>query len=304
MERADASSPPWSASMRRCSRASRPGWGGGFLGLAARFVFAAVLAGYYWNSARTKIGEGIFGLFDFTDAAYMQILPAQMEAAGYDASAIPWFPWSWIVALGTWAEFVLPALIILGPVHAAAALGMIGFVLVQSWVDIAFHGVDAATIGALFDRVSGSAIMDQRTLWVFVLAVLVIRGRGLAVARPAARPAVARGRSPRPAEHRRSAPRPDPARSAPRPGPAGPGAGGRRATAGRPTSGRACHSTMATARTSPDSTAAARTVPDPRHPQPQPDREQPHEQRHPPPPGATARSPSPRPACERPATAH
>ncbi|GIX13665.1 MAG: hypothetical protein KatS3mg118_1624 [Paracoccaceae bacterium] len=152
--------------------------GGGFLGLAARFVFAAVLAGYYWNSARTKIGEGIFGLFDFTDAAYMQILPAQMEAAGYDASAIPWFPWSWIVALGTWAEFVLPALIILGLFTRLAALGMIGFVLVQSWVDIAFHGVDAATIGALFDWVSVSAIMDQRTLWVFVLAVLVIRGGG------------------------------------------------------------------------------------------------------------------------------
>lgn len=148
-------------------------------GLAARLVFAAVLAGYFWASALTKIGPGLFGPFSFTDGAYVQILPAAMEAAGYDKTALPWFPHAVIVALGTWAEFVLPLLVILGLLTRLAALGMIGFILVQSYVDIAFHGADAATRGALFDRVSSSLILDQRTLWVFPLLYLVLRGAGL-----------------------------------------------------------------------------------------------------------------------------
>ena len=60
-----------------------------------------------------------------------------------------------------------------------AALGMIGFTLVQSYVDIAFHGADAETVGSWFDRFSDAAILDQRALWVFLLAYLVIRGAGM-----------------------------------------------------------------------------------------------------------------------------
>ena len=151
------------------------GW---FAGTAARFAFAAVLFGYYWSSALTKIGEGFSGVFTIADGAYVQILPAQMEAAGYDSSQIATIPWGLIVAAGTYAEFLLPLLIVAGLFTRLAALGMIGFVIVQSWVDIAFHGADATTVGALFDRVPGSAIADQRALWILLLMLLVAKGAG------------------------------------------------------------------------------------------------------------------------------
>lgn len=147
-------------------------------GLLARLLFAAVLFGYFFRSAQTKVEPGLAGLFSFTDGAYVQILPAVMEAASYDASQIAWFPWTPIVALGTWAEFVLPMLVVAGLMTRLAALGMIVFILVQSWVDIAFHGADAATVGAWFDRVPGSLVADQRALWLFLLLVLVLRGGG------------------------------------------------------------------------------------------------------------------------------
>jgi putative oxidoreductase len=38
--------------------------------------------------------------------------------------------------------------------------------------------VGGADLGAWFDKASGALIMDQRTLWVFVLLVLVVRGAG------------------------------------------------------------------------------------------------------------------------------
>lgn len=151
------------------------GW---FLGLAARFVFAAVLLVYYLNSAATKVGEGIAGFFSVGDNAYFQILPSVVEAYGYDASQVPFFPWDLIVIAGTYAEFLLPLLIVLGLFTRLAALGMIGFTLVQSYVDIAFHGADAKTIGAWFDRLSDAAILDQRALWVFLLTYLVVKGAG------------------------------------------------------------------------------------------------------------------------------
>ena len=150
-----------------------------FLGLAARLVFAAVLFGYYWTSALTKIGDGVFGVFSVSDGAYMQILPSVMEANGYDSSAIATAPWGLIVAAGTYAEFLLPTLIVLGLFTRLSALGMLVFVAVQSWVDVAFHGADAATIGALFDREAGSVILDQRLLWAFLLVTLTVKGAGL-----------------------------------------------------------------------------------------------------------------------------
>lgn len=151
------------------------GW---FLGLLARFVFAAVLLGYYLNSAATKVGEGIAGFFSIGDNAYFQILPSVVEAHGYDASQVPFFPWDLIVVAGTYAEFILPLLIVAGLFTRLAALGMIGFVLAQSFVDIAFHGADAKTVGAWFDNLSDAAILDQRALWVFLLVTLVVKGAG------------------------------------------------------------------------------------------------------------------------------
>ena len=151
------------------------GW---FLGLLARFVFAAVLLVYYLNSAGTKVGDGLAGFFSIGDNAYFQILPSVVEAYGYDASQVPFFPYDLIVIAGTYAEFFLPLLIVVGLFTRLAALGMIGFTLVQSTVDIAFHGADAATVGAWFDRLPDAAILDQRTLWVFLLITLVVKGAG------------------------------------------------------------------------------------------------------------------------------
>lgn len=149
-----------------------------FLGLFARLVFAAVLFVYFFNSALTKIGEGTFGFLTVTDNAYFQILPTVVEQYDFDASQIPFFPYQLIVLAGTYAEIILPILIVVGLFTRIAALGMIGFVAVQSYVDITFHGADETTVGAWFDRLSDATILDQRALWIFLLVYLVIRGAG------------------------------------------------------------------------------------------------------------------------------
>lgn len=150
-----------------------------FLGLTARFVFAGVLFVYFINSALTKIGDGALGFLTIKDNAYFQIIPSVVEHYDFDASQVPFFPYDIIVFAGTYSEFILPTLIVLGLFTRIAALGMIGFVAVQSFVDVAFHGADEKTIGALFDRLSDSVILDQRSLWVFLLIYLVIRGPGM-----------------------------------------------------------------------------------------------------------------------------
>ncbi len=147
-------------------------------GLLARLVFAGVLLVYFLNSAMKKLGEGVSGFFTVTDNAYFQILPSVVEQYGYNASEVPFFPWDIIVYLGTYSEVLLPVLIVIGLFTRIAALGMIVFVFVQSYVDIAFHGVDAETIGAWFDRFSDAVILDQRALWIFLLVYLVICGAG------------------------------------------------------------------------------------------------------------------------------
>ncbi|WP_127115261.1 DoxX family protein [Shimia sediminis] len=143
----------------------------------ARFVFAAVLLAYYWNSGVTKLGDGVLGILQPSTGAYVQIFPRVFEAAGYDTSQLSIFHWAVVVA-GTWAEFILPLLIVVGLFSRLAALGMIGFVVMQSLTDIVGHHADPATIGAWFDRIENSAIMDQRALWIFVLLVIVIKGAG------------------------------------------------------------------------------------------------------------------------------
>ena len=45
----------------------------------ARFIFAAVLLGYYWNSGVTKLGDGILGFLFPGDGAYIQIFPRTIE---------------------------------------------------------------------------------------------------------------------------------------------------------------------------------------------------------------------------------
>lgn len=149
-----------------------------FLGLFGRFAFLAVLYLYYLNSALTKVGDGVFGFFSVQASAYYQIALPAVEAAGGDPDAVSFIPWGFIVTLGTYSEFVLPLFVVLGLFTRVAAAGMIGFVFVQSLVDITIHNVDAATIGSLFDRFPNSVILDQRLLWVFLLSYLALKGGG------------------------------------------------------------------------------------------------------------------------------
>lgn len=148
------------------------------LPLAARFVFAATLLVYYWHSGQTKLGDGLFGLLNPSVGAYAQIFPKQLEAVGYDASQLSFLHWL-VVVTGTWAEFILPVLILVGLATRLASIGMIGFVVVQSLTDVYGHGQsDIKTLGAWFDRFPDSIIMDQRLFWIFILSFLVIKGAG------------------------------------------------------------------------------------------------------------------------------
>lgn len=145
-----------------------------FIGLSARALFVAVLLPYYINSALTKPGEGVLGIFTPAAGAFAQILPPIAEQYSYDTSAIPFVPWHLIVILGTVSEFVLPVLIALGLFTRLGALGMIGFIVVQTAVDIAFHG---AAPGMLFNT-QPLELLDQRALWLFPLLVLLVNGPG------------------------------------------------------------------------------------------------------------------------------
>lgn len=103
------------------------------LPLLARFTFAAVLVMYFWNSGKTKLGDGVFGFLSPSSNAYAyaQIFPKAFEATGYDTSQLNAFHWAVVVG-GTVAEFILPLMIVIGLFTRLAALGMIGFVAVQS----------------------------------------------------------------------------------------------------------------------------------------------------------------------------
>jgi putative oxidoreductase len=152
----------------------RAGW---LLPTLARFVFAAVLFQYFWNAGLTKVGDGIFGVFSPSIGAYAQIFPRAMEAVSFDVSQLGTFHWLVVVA-GTLAEFILPVLVVAGLFTRLAALGTIGFIVIQSVTDIVGHGVDAKTTGAWFDRFSDALIFDQRAFWVLLLVILVIKGAG------------------------------------------------------------------------------------------------------------------------------
>jgi len=150
---------------------------GPVLTTTARLIFAGTLFYYYFNSGLLKLGEGFAGLFQPSFGAYGSIFPRAFEAVGYDVSQLGTFHWA-VALAGTWAELILPVLILVGLLTRLAALGMIGFVIVQSVVDIVGHGIAAADIGAWFDRLPNAAIVDQRAFWVFLLLVLVFKGAG------------------------------------------------------------------------------------------------------------------------------
>lgn len=144
----------------------------GLLGLSARAVFALVLTGYFWASALTKI-DG-FGL---SANAYAQVFPRQLEAAGYDPSALPLLAHA-ITAAGTLAEFALPLLIVLGLFTRLSAAAMLGFLAVMTLTDLYGHGAGPQTVGAPLDRDPSALLWDQRLLWAWLMAVLVQAGGG------------------------------------------------------------------------------------------------------------------------------
>lgn len=148
------------------------------LPLAARIVFASVLLLYFWSSFTTKIEPGFFGFLELRPAAYYQIAMPAVDAAGGNAAAVPFWPFGLMVRIGTYAEFLLPLLIVIGLFTRIAAAGMINFIAVQTYVDIAVHKVDEATIGHFFDRFPNAALSDQRVLWVLLLLILLMLGAG------------------------------------------------------------------------------------------------------------------------------
>lgn len=150
-----------------------------FLPTLARFTFAATLLIYFWNSAMLKLGDGVFGFLFPSVGAYAQIFPKAMEAVTYDTSQLSIFHWAVVVA-GTWAEFILPLLIVIGLLTRLSAIGMIGFIIVQSLTDLYGHGgiEHPETMGAWFDRLPDGAILDQRLFWITILAILIVKGAG------------------------------------------------------------------------------------------------------------------------------
>ncbi len=145
--------------------------------LLARLVFAATLLRYYWASAGTKVWdrkgeEGLLDFFTLESGVYAQMFPKAFEAVNYNPDNLGLL-YGVVAYAGTYAEWLLPLLILLGLFTRLAALGMIGFVLVQTLVDVTGHG---GTLGALFDSRYG--LIDERGLWVFVLLVPVILGAG------------------------------------------------------------------------------------------------------------------------------
>ncbi len=151
-----------------------------FLGLFARFVFGSVLLIYFLNSAQLKVGSGFPGALILTANGYVQILSEKVfETYSFNINNAPLFPDTLIVYAGTYAEFILPVLVVIGLFTRLASLGMLGFIMVMTYVDIALHNIDAATIGHFFDRIQDSAISDQRLLWILPLIYLVLKGPGL-----------------------------------------------------------------------------------------------------------------------------
>ena len=145
-----------------------------FIPTAARFTFASVLLFFFWNSAKTKVGDSIFSP---SLGSYGQIFPKKLESVGYDISQMSGLD-TLIVLMGTYAEFLLPLLVTIGLFTRLSSLGMIGFIIVMTLVDITGHNADPTTIGAMFDRISSSLILDQRLMWMFILLVLVLKGGG------------------------------------------------------------------------------------------------------------------------------
>ncbi|MEO1191200.1 MAG: DoxX family protein [Pseudomonadota bacterium] len=149
------------------------GW---FLTTLARFLFLLVLFDFFFNSAMTKLGDGFFGFLTLSDGAYWQIVPGMVQAAGFQPGNVG-FLGDLIVFFGTWSEIILPILIVAGLFTRLSAIGMIGFIVVMTWVDLSHGTLTPEAIGTFFDP-KADGLWDRRVLWVFLLLVLAVKGPG------------------------------------------------------------------------------------------------------------------------------
>jgi len=135
----------------------------------ARITFASIFLIYYWNSAGLKIDGSIFTP---SAGAFAQIFPKAAEEALYDITQLTVFQ-KLVIFSGTVAEYALPALLIVGLLTRLAALGTFGFIIIQTAVDVNGHNVP---LGALFNP--SIDLIDERTLWIFLMLVLIFKGAG------------------------------------------------------------------------------------------------------------------------------
>ncbi len=142
----------------------------------ARFVFLAVVFMFFWKSAMTKLGDGFFGFLSLSNGAYFQIVPKAVEAAGFQPANVS-FTADLIVFFGTWAEIILPILVVVGLFTRLASLGMIAFVVVMTYVDLTAHSLKPEVIGTLFDG-DVKGLWDRRLLWIVVLLIPLLKGPG------------------------------------------------------------------------------------------------------------------------------
>ncbi len=144
----------------------------------ARLIFAGVLLVFFWKSALTKLT----GPFSLDTGAFIQIFPRKFEALGYDPSGFGALD-RLIVYAGSYGELILPLLIVIGLFTRIAALGMVVFVGVMTYVDI--YAAKHAAWGQWFDNIAefdpalkAIGLADSRFWWVFLLLYLVMRGAG------------------------------------------------------------------------------------------------------------------------------
>ncbi|WBU60915.1 DoxX family protein [Paracoccus albus] len=128
--------------------------------LIARLGFVLSLGPFFWRSALTKL-DG-FGL---SAGAYVQIVPRLAETNSYNPANLPFWA-HLVVGFGTIAEFLLPAMILLGLFSRLSSLAMIGFIAVMTATDIFGHGIEPIDVIA------------PRILWLAVLTVNVFLGAG------------------------------------------------------------------------------------------------------------------------------
>ena len=100
------------------------------------------------------------------------MFPARADAVFYDITQATILE-KLVMYAGTYAEFILPALIVIGLFTRLAALGMIGFVFVQTLVDVTGHG---AKLGSLFNK--NYELIDERAIWVFLFLTIAVLGAG------------------------------------------------------------------------------------------------------------------------------